>query len=89
MSRIDTFSCIRAYDDAAEVVIIKTNGFNRCMAVVNQPESSEGKSMEDSDDEVPIFGTRTDEQKAIEALNMLETPLGNAKLCFKGVTRKE
>ena len=59
------------------------------MAVVNQPESSEGKSMEDSDDEVPIFGTRTDEQTAIEALNMLETPLGNAKLCFKGVTGKE
>ena len=48
--------------------------------------------MEDSDDEVPTFGTRKDEQKAIEALNMLnmlKTPLGNAKLCFKGVTRKE
>jgi hypothetical protein len=57
--------------------------------MANQPESSEEKSMEDSDDEVPIFGTREDEQKAIEALNMLKTPLGNAKLCFKGVTRKE
>ena len=30
-----------------------------------------------------IFGTRTDDQKAIEALNTLETPLDNAKLCLK------
>jgi len=50
------------------------------------------KSMEDSDDDVPTFGTRKDEQKAIEAIEalcMLQTPLGNAKLCFKGVTGKE
>ena len=45
--------------------------------------------MDNDDDDVAIFGTRTDDQKAIEALNTLETPLGNAKLCFKGVTRKE
>ncbi len=43
----------------------------------------------DSDDDVAIFATSTDEQKAIEVLNTLEPPLGNAKLCFKGVTRKE
>ena len=50
------------------------------------------KSMEESDDDVPTFGTRKGEQKvieAIEALYMLQTPLGNAKLCFKGVTGKE
>ena len=64
--------------------------FNRyTMAVVLVLKGFEGKSIEDCDDEVPTFGTRTDEQKAIEALNTLEIPLGNAKQCFQGVTRKE
>ena len=39
--------------------------------------------MDNDDDDVAIFGTRTDYQKAIESLSTLETPLDNAKLCLK------